>query len=139
MTEKTMDDVWMELKEQFPIDEIVKFSEFNISEKLMENTWQLTKFTELYQKEAEELNRIMALKDKIIGMRYDFYRFNYDKELRQSEIEKYYLPKDEKIIKINKIIRQQQWRVEFFSMCVKAIDKVQWNMKNFNDNIKMGR
>jgi hypothetical protein len=133
-----MEKVWLELAEQYKIDELVKFSEFNIQDKLAENSWQVTKFTELYEKETDKLNQIIALKDKVLGERYDHYRFNFDKELKQSEIEKYYLPKDEKIIKLNNIIRKQTYRVSFFQMCVKALDKLQWNMKTFFDVSKKG-
>jgi hypothetical protein len=134
-----MEKVWLELAEQYKIDELVKFSEFNIQDKLAENSWQVTKFTELYEKESDKLNQILALKDRVTGERYDHYRFNFDKELKQSEIEKYYLPKDEKIIKLNNIIRKQTYRVNFFAMAVKALEKMQWNMKSFWDIVRMGR
>jgi len=128
----------LKLAEEYKLEELVKFSEFDIQEKLMENSWQITRFTELYEKENDKLNQILAVKDKIVGTRYDHYRFNADKELRQSEIEKYYLPKDETIIKVNDIIRKQQYRVNFFSMCIKALEKLQWNMKNFLDVSRRG-
>ncbi len=130
------DDIIKELYDQHPIDDIVSFSEIDISDKLALNAKMMVTYTELLNKEKEALERIISLKDKITGEQYDYYRFNYDKELKPSEIGKYYLPKDQKIININKILRRQQWRVDFFAMCVKAIDKAQWNMKNFLESIR---
>ena len=133
-----MEATWLQLATEYKIDEIVKFSEFDIQDKLSENAWQIRKYIELFEKESDRLNQLLALKDKITGERYDHYRFKIDKELKQGEIEKYYLPKDDQIIRINKFIRKQQHRVSFFQMCVKALDKMQWNMKVFFDVGKRG-
>ncbi len=135
---KTMEEIWNELLIEYPINDIVKFSEYNIADKLTENSWLITEYTKLYEKENDILNQIQEMKDSILCERYDHYRFNCDKELKQYEIEKYYLPKDEKVIKINGIIRKQQYRVNFFAMCIKALEKMYWNMKTFFDVSRKG-
>ncbi len=134
-----MDKIWTNLNEKYQIDELVKFSEFDILDKLSENSWQIIRFTELYEKEISKLNKVIEIKEKTYGERYDHYRFDFDKELKQGEIEKYYLPKDDKIVEINKMLRLQQYVVNYFAMCVKALEKVQWNMKTFNDINRQGR
>lgn len=136
--EKNREDVIKELYEEHPIDEMTKFSEIDIQDKLQENSFLVLQYTELLYKEKEQLSKIMRMKDKILGDRYDHYRFNYPKELRQSEIEKFYLPKDTKVIAINKIQRKQEWRVEFFEMAVKSLISMGWNMKSYLQSIKEG-
>lgn len=131
-------DVWMELLKQYPIDELVKFSEFNIQEKLMNNAWTVQEYIGHLEKERDNLERVIELRDKITGKRYDYYRFGFSKELKQSEIEKFYIPQDELVLKANAIVRKQQYRVNFFAMCVKSLDKLQWNMKSFLESQRLG-
>jgi len=136
--EKTDDEILQELHTKHPIDELVKFSEYNIQEKLEQNTYQIIKFKELFIKEKNNLDKMISLKERIIGERFDFYRFHSDKDLRPNEIIQYYLPKDLKIIQINKLIRKQQLVVSFFEMCVDAISRLGWAMKSWLDSNRMG-
>ena len=39
---------------------------------------------------------------------------------------------------MNKILRIQKARVDFFEICVNGLNKQGWNMKNFSDNMKKG-
>ena len=134
---KSRDDIIKELLEEHPIDRIVSFSELDIHEKLSENSNTLVKYMELLNAEREQLYKTTALRDKIVGEQYDHYKFHYDKELKQSEIEKFYLPKDPKVIKANELVNRQSWRVDFFTMCVKAIDKLSWSMKSFLEALRI--
>ena len=135
---KTREEIIEELLAEHPIESMIQFSEIDVREKLEKNEFLVVKYTELLNSEKETLERILAIKDKIIGIQYDHYRFNYQKQLKSAEIEKYYLPKDEKIIKINKILRKQKWRVEFFETATKALIRLGWNMKSYLQAIKMG-
>ncbi len=74
--------------------------------------------------------------ESLIGRRYDFYRFEFEKDLTKIEIERYYLPNDGYIKKMKQIIRRQNIKVRFFKMCYQAFDKQQWNMKLFWETIK---
>lgn len=133
---ESRDDIIKKLLEEHPIDKIVSFSELDVHEKLSENSSMLVKYMELLNVEREHLYRVTALRDKKTGERYDHYRWNTDKELKPAEIEKYYLPKDETVMKANMLVQRQQWRVDFFQMCVKAIDKLSWTMKNFLEALR---
>lgn len=133
MEDKEYEDVINQLKTEYPIEELVQFNEFNIQEKLKESAFLILHYKEHYLKEKNQLERIIALKDKIIGEQYDKYRFNFNKELKGMEIKEYYLPKDEKVIKINRIYQKQLWRVEFFAACVEALVQQGWRMKAFLD------
>ena len=136
--EKSDEDLLQELLREHNIEEMVKFDEFSIQEKLQNNAYKIVQYKELYIREKIQLDKLISLKEKIIGEQYDYYRFSYDKELRPQEITTYYLPKDEKIIQINKIIRKQEQRVEFFNLCVDALSKQAWNMKSFIEVHKVG-
>jgi hypothetical protein len=130
------DAVITQLMAEHPIEELVSFNETNIQEKIQNNAYLVVKYTELYLKEKNIYDKISVLRDKIVGERYDHYRYNFDKELDARIIERYYLPKDEKIIRVNKILQKQGWRVEFFQTAVDALKKLQWNMKIFLDSMK---
>jgi len=134
--DKTRDEIMKELYETHPIDALVSFSELDMHEKLSANSQMVVKYTELLNAERAHLDRVTALRDKIVGEQYDMYRWNFDKELKPAEIEKYYLPKDPKVIKANLLVRRQSWRTDFFSMCVKAINSQQWNLKNFLEALR---
>lgn len=121
------------LNNEYPIETIVKFDDFNIQEKLKDSAFLILHYKGLYLKEKNQLDRIGALRDKIIGEQFDKYRFNHDKELRANEIKDYYLPKDEKIIKINRLYQKQQWRVDFFEAATEALIQQGWRMKSFLD------
>ena len=132
------EEVIEKLLEEHDLDEMTKFSEIDIQDKLQNNAFLIQKYTELLYKEKDIYARIMALKEKILGERYDYYRFGYAKELRPTEIEKFYLPKDEKILSINKILRRQLWRVEFFEITVKSLTSMGWNMKSYLQSLREG-
>lgn len=139
MKEQNVYDLIVEkLHDDNKIDELVSFNETNIIEKLQNNTYLVIQYNELYFKEKNILDKLNEKRDVLVGQRYDYYRFNYDKALKQGEIEKYYLPKDGQILKINEIIKRQQIRVDFFLLCAKQLEKQQWNMKSFLDATRIG-
>lgn len=119
------------LKKEWPIEEDISFNEFNITEKLQNNAFLFAKYQDQLNREKAVMDKLLELKEKIIGDVYNYYRFEDDRQLQKPEIEKYYLPRDKKIIRINAIIRKQQTNVDYFTLCCKALDKVGWNMKNF--------
>lgn len=136
--EKQRDEVIAELMEEHPLDEMTQFSEIDIQDKLQNNAFLIQKYTEFLYKEKDVYSSLEALKEKLVGIRYDYYRFNYPKELRPTEIERYYLLKDEKIMAMNKILRRQQWRVEFFEIAVKSLTSMGWNMKSYLQSLREG-
>lgn len=136
--EKTDEELLQELIKQHPIETMVQFTEFSILEKLQTNTFEVVKYKELYMKERIQLDKLNALKEKTICDLYDHYRFEGDKDLKPSEITTYYLPKDPKIIQLNKLIRRQQQRVDFFELCASSLEKMSWSMKSFIETTKIG-
>lgn len=132
------DKIVLELHEQYPITEEVKFCEFDLHDKLEKNGDLILKYTDILNKEESYLEHIEELMEKLMGQRYDYYRFESDKNLQKSEIERYYLPKDPAIIKMKTIIAKQKVRVKFFKMCVNALNKQGWNLKTYSDNMRRG-
>ena len=99
MTEKSIEEqIIDELKKDHPIEEMIKFSEINLMEKLQENSFMIVKYREHYYLELSKLEELEDKYDKLVGLRYQFYRFEDDKEYTKVEIEKYCIPSDPKIL-----------------------------------------
>lgn len=130
------EEILAELVKEHPIEEMVQFTDINIQEKIKSNTLKVVKYNDLYQKELTTLDILADKLESLIGRRYDFYRFEFEKDLTKIEIERYYLPNDGYIKKMKQIIRRQNIKVRFFKMCYQAFDKQQWNMKLFWETIK---
>jgi len=106
--EKTEDEIRQEIFAQLyadhPIDEMVKFSDLDLQEKLQENPFWIVKFRDLFNKAQAEYAHLEVLMDKLAGERYDHYRFESEREIDKFEIKNYYLPKDKKIVKMKNIM-----------------------------------
>jgi hypothetical protein len=137
LSKEERNEIIEQLKEQYPILEQVKFNEFNINDKLQSNTELKFYYQELYEQEKFIYEKLLEKLDIIKAQRFDFYKFEYDRVLTKTEIEQYYFPADKKIRKMNDIIKKQEIRVNFFSLCVKSIDKLYWNIKTYLDNEKL--
>jgi len=134
----TNEELFEKLHEEYPIDEMVKFSELDIQEKLKENPSQIMKFKDFYHKELSRFEHLTDLMDKLVGIRYKFYRFEDPNEWTKVEIEKFCIPGDHQILKMKKILHRQEIRVRFFEMCWKGFEKQNWSMKVFMDTLKSG-
>ena len=127
------------LKEEHgDIEELVKFDETNIFEKLQDNVLQAIHFKELWYIEVDVMEDLERKMKALKGKRFKHYKFNVEEQWEKKEIEDYCLPADEKIVKMEKIIKKQRIRVRFFEMAWKAFEKQGWNMKTYNDRDKRG-
>ncbi len=132
------DEIIDKLTKEYEVEKLLSFNETNIKEKLSENSNKIWMFTELYQKEKNKYNKILELKEKVIGDRYNFYKTKHSVLLKQNEIEKYYLPKDEHITRVNEILNKQMIFVEFYDNIRKALEKQSWNMQTFLKSMTYG-
>ena len=123
---------------EHPIHEMVRFSDLDIQQKLEENSFNIVKYRELYYKELAVIEDLEIKYEKLVGMRYKFYRFEDDREWTKPEIEKYCLPSDKKIIQMKNIIAKQKVRVRFFETCYKGFEQQGWRMKSFIDTLRSG-
>jgi len=139
MTEKSIEEqIIDELKKDHPIEEMIKFSEINLMEKLQENSFMIVKYREHYYLELSKMEELEDKYDKLVGLRYQFYRFEDDKEYTKVEIEKYCIPSDPKILQFKRIMARQKARVRFFEIAFKAFEQVGWRMKTYSDNLRQG-
>ena len=125
-----------QLVEKYPIYDLVSFDETNIVEKISKNPYLVMQYQDLALKAKIKYEEIEELKDKLTGELYHKYRFEQDEELSTKEIEKYYLPKDPKILKVNELLRKQKIVLEFFNCCVKGLDRAYWSMKEYGNNLR---
>jgi hypothetical protein len=130
------DRIINELLLEHPISELVKFNELDLQEKLAQNPTMMVKYRDLYHKELAKLDKLDDLMEKLVGMRYRYYRFDDNHEWSKPEIEKYAIPTDKKVQRMKKIIRRQKIRVRFFEMCWKAFEKQGWSMKGFIETLR---
>lgn len=144
MKKNERDEIVRELLKKFPIQSLVQFNEFDIHDKLAANTDRYIEYYDHYLSEKKELEHLEELKIRLVGKIYDELRFptpdsknpNALKNLDKREIVEYYIPRDERYIRLIDIIERQKVRVEFFDLCSSALDKVGWRMKNFLDALK---
>lgn len=134
----TENEILNKLLKEYDIESEVEFNEFNLAEKIQNNSFILMKYNHKLIEEKSILEKLKDILEKKVGERYHYYRFNFDEELTKSEIEKYYLPKDDELKKIKKLINEQKIRVDFFETATKAIESQKWNMKNFIESLKNG-
>ena len=120
-----------ELSQDYQIEELTTFNEFNLGDKLKQQLFVSEQFRLLYLSEKHDLLKIENLFAKVQGEKYDHYKHEYEKNLTKTEIEKYYLPKDEKILKLKVILDKQAIRCDFFESMWKLIDGMAWKMKLF--------
>jgi hypothetical protein len=134
----TNEELFKKLNEDHPIEEMVKFNELNFQEKLKVNASQIMTYKDFYHKELSRFEYLTDLMDKLIGIRYKFYRFEDTNEWTKPEIEKFCIPGDRRILRMKKILHRQEIRVRFFETCWRGFEKQNWSMKVFMDTLKQG-
>lgn len=138
MKESERNKIYEQLEEDYPIEDVVSYNEFNVQDKLQKHAYILIEYNRLYNVENAKLEDLYDKLEVLTCKQYDHYRFEHDRELTKVEIEKYYLPQDKKIRQLKRLIEKQKVRVEFFETALKGVEKMGWNMKTFCDNMKRG-
>lgn len=136
--EKTYDEVINELKSIHGIENLLKFDETNIREKLENNSSLIMYFTELYYREKNDLDAILDMKGKLVGDLFIKIKNSQGESLKINEFEKFYLPADIKYVKLLSIIRKQQWRVDFYDSVRRALEKMGWSMQTYIKSMSQG-
>jgi hypothetical protein len=126
-------EIFEELYAEHPIDEMVKFSEIDLQEKIQENPYWIVKFRDLYNKARADYDHLESLLDKCIGDRYDYYRFESERELDKTEIKNFYIPRDSKMLQMKNILARQKVKVDFYKMCRQAMEQQGWPRKSFTE------
>jgi hypothetical protein len=131
------DALLKKLDEMYDVEEQLMFNEFNIKQKTEQNGYYQKQFKLLHLTELSRLERLKERLEKETGKLYQALK-NGEVSLTKAEIEKYYLPTNEDIIKIKGAIAKQETIVKFFELILKAFESQQWNMKTWQDLSKGG-
>jgi hypothetical protein len=126
-----------EVLNQFPtLYGDLNFNEYDIKEKLEKNAYLYEQFRVLWLQEKNKLRRIEILRDEYIGKLYQELK-NGDRKLTKTEIERYFIPSDEKAIKYEKLYMKQKIRTETFEALVESFKTQSWNMSTFIKNMQL--
>ena len=131
------DKIFSKMEAEYNVYDLLTFNEFNIQERLERLSFHMKDFRLKFLQEQAKLGQLQDHLDKITGDKYVALK-DGAVTLTKTEIEKYYLPKDEEIMKVKAAIRKQEMRTEYFQAVWHAMDKLQWNMKLYCDNSKGG-
>lgn len=136
MTKEEISALLEKLQQEWNILELLHFNELSIADQLQHHPYTLMQYQQQYVKEKTRLDELVELKERVVGKLYDKLRFHNDKALTTKEIEVYYVPNDADVRKVNSAINKQKVVVEFFEVCIKALDKMQWSMKLYIEDRK---
>jgi hypothetical protein len=126
-----------EVLNQFPtLYDDLNFNEYDIKEKLEKNAYLYEQYRVLWLQEKNKLRRIEILRDEYIGKLYQELK-NGDRKLTKTEIERYFIPSDEKAIKYEKLYMKQKIRTETFEALVESFKTQSWNMSTFIKNMQL--
>jgi hypothetical protein len=109
------DAICQDVMRQHPdlFDEL-QWNEYNLKERLEKNPYQYQQYRMLWLKEKHNLRKIEILMEEYIGQLYDSLKYGGEKKLTKSEIEKYYIPKDDKVKAFRVRFMKQQIRAEIY-------------------------
>jgi|SRR6056297_476751 len=124
-------DILKQLYKEYHVKDLLEYNEYNISNKIANNPFISEQFRLLYLKESQNHKRVEILYEELVGKKYDHYKYENEKTLTKTEIERYYLPKDEKIKEMKNLLYKQELKMDFFESVWKALDKQAWLMKLF--------
>jgi hypothetical protein len=145
MDENVKDKIFSALMENFKLEELLSWNEFNIKDKLEKQSFLEVQWRERYITANKKLDELKNEKIELEGIIFEEIRFPQIPEpgkpinpiaqrggtLSQKEIEKYFIPRDKRIKEINKKIERQQIIVDFFLTAYDAIKGNGWRMKDW--------
>jgi hypothetical protein len=90
------------------------WDEFNLKEKLEKNPYLYQQYRMLWLSQRHKLKKVEILMEEYIGKLYDELRYGGEKSLTKTEIERYYVPKDETVMKFRRAYMRQEIRTEIY-------------------------
>ena len=126
------DEVCNEIMRQHDtlFDDLI-WDEFNVKEHLEKNPYHYQQYRMLWLIEKNRLHRIETLMEEYIGKLYDEMKYNGDKKLTKTEIERYYIPKDEKVKKFRKLHARQSLRTEVYEYIADSFKQQSFQMNSY--------
>jgi hypothetical protein len=135
---RTYDQILEDLYKEHDIENLLSFCETDIQAKLFINSAKVYHYTEQYQKALNTYNTMCEFRDRLTGKLYNKYKHSNDALLTKAEIEKYYLPNDPELIKMNERIKKQKAYVDFYENVKKALEKQGWNFTTYLKTMTYG-
>jgi hypothetical protein len=131
------DDIIIEIMKDHPdLYDWLNYNEYNIKDRLENNSFYYEQYRILWLQERNKLKRIQLLKDEYIGNLYQDLK-NGDRKLSKVEIEKYFIPSDDKAIKFEKLYMRQKIRCEVFEYIADAFKQQNYAMGNYIKNMQL--
>ncbi len=136
-SELNEDVLFGKLEEQYNVYDILMFNEFTLKQRLERNAFHFKDFRLKYLQELAKYEQVKERLDTKIAEKYQSLKSG-SVNLTKTEIEKYYLPKDESILQLRGLLRKQELRANYFDAVCSAFDKQGWALKNYIENQKGG-
>lgn len=128
-TDIQQNEILKELQLEYDVFDLITTNEFKIKEQIQKNPFYQEQFRLLYLAERGRLMHLELLRDEYIGKLYDDLKHRNDVSLSKVEIEKYYIPKDEKVIKFKKLQLKIETRMYFFEAVWESFKQQGWQLK----------
>lgn len=136
-TELNEDSIFSQLESNYNMYDLLMFNEFTIQDRLERLSYVMKDLRLKFIQEQQKVNQIKDRLDKVTGEKYIELK-NSEVSLTKTEIERYYLPRDEEILQLKGLLRKQELRMNYFEACWDAASKLQWNIKLYIDSGKDG-
>jgi hypothetical protein len=114
-----------------PIDVIVQFDETNYKEKLSDNSKHFFNFKKLKKLSEFKYEKIKSILNKCKSEQFEFYKYEFEKELTDDEITDLYFARDEKILNIENELSQEQLKIDFFQICIETFLNQSERLKDY--------
>lgn len=125
------------LQEEYDVFDMLDYNEYTVNDKLRKNPFYTEQFRILSVTEKSKLEKLERMLEQRRAEVYQYYREN-DVHLKKTEIEKYYIPTDERVKQIIQAIEKQKLRVEFFEALYEAFRTQGWQIKQYLQNLREG-
>lgn len=109
------DEICLEITQQHPeLWDQLQWDEYNLKEHLEKNPFHYQQYRMLWLSNKHKLRKIEILMEEYVGKLYDQLKYEGDKTLSKTEIEKYYIPKDERVKKFRTAYMRQAIRTDVY-------------------------
>ena len=136
-SELNEDVLFAKLESEYGVYDLLNFNEFNLKGRLERLAYHMKDFKLKYLQELAKVEQVQDHLDKVIGEKYQALK-NGEVSLTKTEIEKYYLTTDTRVLEIKGLLRKQELRAEYFKAVWDCMEKLGWNIKNYIDLQKGG-
>lgn len=131
------DKFFSKLIEEYDVTGDLEFNEFNIKERLEQNSFYQKHFKLKYLQELSKVQQVREHLEKKTGEFYEELKHG-QVQLSKQEIERYYIPKEPNLLKIKSLLRKAEMRAQFFEAVFEAFKSQSWNMKSYIEQNKGG-